>query len=289
MKTLILGSKGQLGWELQQSQPAGVDVTTAGSDALDITDLKAVLNYLRDLRPQVIINCAAYTAVDGAETKPDLAVSVNAQGPGNLARGAERIGARLVHVSTDFVFDGSASTPYLPQAETRPLSAYGHSKLAGERRVQEILPLGSVIVRTSWLYSSSGANFVKTMLKLMRERDELRVVADQIGAPTWARGLAETLWGFTEEPQAHAIYHWTDAGYCSWYDFACAIYEEGRDLGLLKKTLAIEPISTREYPTPARRPAFSVLDCSSTCDVLGVERRPWREQLRAMMQQLVQS
>jgi dTDP-4-dehydrorhamnose reductase len=287
MKVLIVGSLGQLGNELQRTCPPGLDITPVDVNEIDITDLPAVLALFEELAPQVVINCAAYTAVDGAETKPDLAVAVNAEGPGNLARGAERTGSRLLHVSTDFVFDGSANTPYLPLAEARPLGVYGHSKLAGERRVQEILPLNSLIVRTSWLYSGYGANFVKTMLGLMNERTEIRVVADQVGTPTWARGLAEVLWRFADDPSAHGLYHWSDAGSCSWHEFATAIFERGRELGLVHQDVEVLAIPSEEYPTPAARPPYSVLDCSSTRKRLSLEPRPWRDQLHSMLDEML--
>jgi len=289
MKTLIVGANGQLGQELQRSVPPGMDLVAADRGLLDIRDHRAVLDYVAAQRPALIINCAAYTAVDGAETKPDLAVQVNAEGPGSLARAAERIDARLLHVSTDFVFDGQAREPYKPRQDTRPLGVYGHSKLAGERRVQEILPVDSVILRTAWLYSRFGGNFVKTMLRLMGERDEISVVEDQVGAPTWARGLADALWAFAGHPTAKGIYHWTDGGSCSWYEFACAIYEEGRDLGLLQRDVAIHAIPTSEYPTPAQRPAYSVLDCSATHTLLGLQPTPWRSQLRSMLEEMVKA
>jgi dTDP-4-dehydrorhamnose reductase len=286
MKTLVVGASGQLGQELLRTAPAQVEVIALDHESLDIVAQDAVLELVAELGPELIINAAAYTAVDGAETKPDLAVSVNAEGPGHLARAAERTGARLLHVSTDFVFDGQAQQPYSTRHEPRPLGVYGHSKLAGERRVQEILPLQSVVLRTAWVYSSHGANFVTTMLRLMNERDELRVVADQVGTPTWTFGLAQALWAFLDHPAAHGIFHWTDAGSCSWYDFACAIYSEGRALGLIDRELTIEAIPTSEYPTPAQRPAYSVLDCASTLELLGQEATDWSLQLRKMLQEL---
>jgi dTDP-4-dehydrorhamnose reductase len=289
MKVLITGARGQLGRELQRLCPTGVDCVPLDKAELDITDKPAVLACLDDLRPQVLFNCAAYTAVDGAETKPDLAVEVNAVGVANLATAAQRNGARVLHVSTDFVFDGSAEAPYQPDHEPRPLGVYGHSKLAGENRLQEILPLDSVVLRTAWLYSALGENFVQTMLRLMSERDELGVVADQVGAPTWARGLAGVLWQLLDYPRAHGVYHWTDKGSCSWFEFAGAIYEFGRDLGLLDKEIELNPIASADYPTPAERPRYSVLDCSKTHQLLGVGGANWRNQLRAMLEEVAGS
>jgi dTDP-4-dehydrorhamnose reductase len=286
VKTLILGAGGQLGRELQLSCPSGVDMVAATRAELDIRAQDQVMAFVADCRPEIIINAAAYTAVDGAESKPDVAVEINAEGPGFLARAAERCGARLLQVSTDFVFDGEASEPYRPREDTRPLGVYGHSKLAGECRVREILPRRSVVLRTAWVYSRFGQNFVKTMLRLMAERDSLRVVDDQVGAPTWAAGLARTLWDLLDHPQAHGIFHWTDGGRCSWHAFACEIQARALALGLLEREIDIEPIPTSEYPTPARRPAFSVLDLTSTETLLGRQAAPWQEQLQAMLEDL---
>ena len=247
MRALIVGSGGQLGYELQRSCPTGVELCSLERTQLDITDPDAVLEQVMAYAPDTIINTAAYTAVDGAETKPDLAVAINAEGPGHLARAAVSAGAQLLHVSTDFVFDGAAERPYRPRDETRPLGVYGHSKLAGECRVREIMP-HSLVVRTSWLYSAHGANFVKTMLKLMQERDHLRVVNDQLGAPTWASGLAGALWGLAAADAIHGVYHWSDAGQCSWYEFACKIFKiRGIDI-------EVEGVPAETYPSPVKRP-----------------------------------
>jgi len=286
MRVLIAGAAGQLGRELQRTRPADAEVAALDRAALDITDREAVLSRIEALRPELIINAAAYTAVDGAESKPDLALRVNAEAAGYLASGAERNGARLLHVSTDFVFDGDAVAPYLPGDPTRPLGVYGHSKLAGECRVAEILPRASLILRTAWVYSAHGNNFVKTALRLMNERDEFRVVGDQRGSPTWARGLADTLWAFARDEEARGIYHWTDGGECSWYEFALAIFAEGRVLGLVRGDASIEEIPSGEYPVPARRPAYSVLDCGSSRERLGRAQAPWREQLQKMLREL---
>ena len=286
MKALVFGSTGQLGQELQRTRPPGVDVIAASRQEVELCDRLAVLDFVEACGPDVIINAAAYTAVDGAESKPDLAVAVNGEAPGFLARAAQRCGARLLHVSTDFVFDGESDRPYTPRDEPRPIGVYGHSKLAGECRVREILPLSSVILRTAWVYSRFGNNFVKTMLRLMGERSELRVVNDQIGAPTWARGLAEALWALSDHPEAHGIYHWTDGGQCSWHAFACEIQARALALGLLDRQIEIEAIPSSEYPTPARRPAFSVLDLSAIEALLERKAQPWQDQLQKMLQEL---
>lgn len=280
-KVVLTGAGGQLGRELVERAPAA-ELVALGRDALDIGDAGAVTERLAALAPEVVINAAAYTAVDRAESEPELARRGNAEGPGNLARACATLGIRLLHVSTDFVFDGRASEPYRPGDATAPLGEYGRSKLAGELAVREVLPQ-AVILRTGWVYSRFGGNFVKTMLRLMAERDSLNVVCDQVGTPTWTGGLAEALWNFAARPDLSGTYHWSDAGVCSWYDFAVAICEEGRAHGLLPRPVAVHPIPASDYPTPARRPAFSVLDKSATWRDLGREGVHWREQLRHML------
>ena len=252
---------------------------------MDITDAQQVQGFFAEHRPALVINAAAYTAVDKAESEPEQAMAVNCKAAANLAGACADTDARLFHVSTDFVFDGSASTPYQPDAPAAPLGEYGRSKLAGEKVVLQALP-SAMIVRTAWVYSAFGGNFVKTMLRLMAERDELSVVVDQVGTPTWARGLAQALWLAAERDEMQGIYHWSDAGVCSWYDFAVAIAEEAVDMGLLPRQPLIHPIPGSAYPTPASRPAFSVLDKTSTWQALEIEGLHWREQLRSMLQDL---
>ena len=283
MRVMLAGAAGQLGRELQNTRPPGIDLVALDRGKLDITSREQVLDLAAEICPQMIVNAAAYTAVDGAETRPDLAVQVNAEGPGYLARAAQVQGAQLIHISTDFVFDGGTDTPYKPQAEARPLGVYGHSKLAGERRVHEILP-SAVILRTSWVYSQYGNNFVKTLLQRLAERDEVQVVNDEVGAPTWARGLAEAIWACTGRSELRGIWHWTDAGQCSRYEFASAIAGAAMDAGLLQRAATVEPIPGSDYPTPAQRPPFSVLDCTATEAELNLRRQPWREQLRKMLE-----
>lgn len=282
---LITGANGQLGWELARTCPAGAEVHAFGSGELDITDKNAVDERVASLKPGWIINAAAYTAVDKAESEPERAYAVNERGPGYLSEAARRVDARLVQISTDFVFNGEQGRPLRPDDAADPLNVYGESKLAGERSVQELLGEQAVIFRTAWVHSSHGQNFVKTMLRLMREREQLGVVADQIGSPTWARGLARAVWRAIEL-ELSGIQHWTDAGVASWYDFACAIHDEARDLDLLSRDVKIAPITTAAYPTPAKRPAYSVLDKTATWADLGVEPVHWRHHLRAMLIEL---
>jgi dTDP-4-dehydrorhamnose reductase len=280
MKALIVGSKGQLGRALVASAPTDVEILAYASDTLDITDEAAVNAAVRAARPDYIFNAAAYTAVDKAETDESKALAVNATAVGFLANAAQGVGAKLVHVSTDFVFDGLLGTPYRPDAETSPLGAYGRTKLAGERLAGDAL-----IVRTAWVYAPQGNNFVRTMLRLMAERSEVKVVADQIGTPTYAPGLAAALWKLAIQG-VHGVHHYTDAGAASWYDFAVAIQEEALALGLLTKAVPVIPIGTIDFPTPARRPHFSVLEKSSTFAALGGPASHWRTNLRIMLSEI---
>jgi dTDP-4-dehydrorhamnose reductase len=252
---------------------------------LDIGAGEAVHDCIGHHRPGVIINAAAYTAVDKAESEPDAAQRINAEGPRHLAAAARECGARLLHISTDFVFDGTASVPYRPDSATHPLSVYGRSKREGERSILETFADGSTIVRTAWVYGPTGANFLLTMLRIMRANGTARVVADQVGTPTAVRSLADALWRIAARPEIRGIHHWTDAGVASWYDFAVAIAEEGAVLGLLPPEIEVTPITTAEYPTPARRPCYSVLDKSSLTPY-GLLPIHWRKCLRAVLREM---
>jgi dTDP-4-dehydrorhamnose reductase len=285
MKVLITGTNGQLGWELQRTVPKGWQVTAFGHAELDITDASAVELTISDLNPDLVINTAAYTAVDKAEEETGQAYAVNAQGAATIAQAAAESNTRLIHISTDFVFHGSKSTPYLPSDSTNPLGVYGASKLEGEKQVTDILP-EALIIRTGWLYSAHGHNFVKTMLKLMNDREELSVVGDQVGTPTWANELAKAIWDVAGIKDMKGIYHWTDGGLASWYDFAIAIQEEALEAGIINKAIPIQPIRTADYPTSAKRPSYSVLDKTATWDALGYKANHWRVNLRKMLREL---
>ena len=281
MKVLIVGGNGQLGKALSRMAPAAASIISYDRNMLDITNAGAVEAAVRELRPEIVFNAAAYTAVDKAESEEAAAFAVNATAVGYLAEAARRIGAQFVHVSTDFVFDGRSGVPYAPNAPTAPLGVYGRTKLAGEMAVGE----GALIVRTAWVYAPKGGNFVRSMLRLMAERSEVRVVSDQIGTPTYAPGLAAALWTMAIKG-TEGIHHYTDAGACSWYDFAVAIQEEALAAGLLDRTIPVVPINAIEYPTPAQRPHYSVLDKTSTFVVLGGPTLHWRENLRKMMAEI---
>jgi dTDP-4-dehydrorhamnose reductase len=283
-KAVVLGAGGQLGRELIRTVPANWQCVPLARAELDIGEPGAVLRRLAEIEPRLVINAAAYTAVDQAESDAAEALRINAEGPAHVAAACSELGARLLQVSTDFVFDGKSSVPYLPGAPTSPLGEYGRSKLLGEQAVQRVLP-DALIMRTAWVYSVYGANFVKTMLRLMAEREHLTVVADQVGTPTWARGLADALWRAADREALTGVYHWTDAGVCSWYDFAVAIAEEALALGILSRPVDVRPIPGADYPTPAQRPGYSVLDKSSSWRDLALEGRHWRSQLRAMLRE----
>jgi dTDP-4-dehydrorhamnose reductase len=284
VKALITGSGGQVGRALAAAAPASVDVLALNHHDLDIGDAASVAACLDRFAPDVILNAAAYTAVDKAEQEPDAAKRVNETGALNLARAVRASGrCRLIHVSTDFVFDGNSALPYTPDSPVRPLGVYGQTKLDGERRVRDELGDAAVILRTSWVYDAAGRNFLRTMLRLMKERGSVRVVADQVGTPTAAHSVADVLWRLAQAPTVSGVFHWSDAGVASWYDFAVAIAEDAATMGLLPTTVEVAPIATAEYPTPARRPAFSVLDKRATVAALAITPVHWRRNLRGVI------
>ena len=284
MKVLILGGGGQVARALLTAAPADAAVTVKSRAQLDIAERAAVWSCMAALRPDWVLNAAAYTAVDLAEDEPDRAQRINAEAPGILAEAAAAHGSRLLHLSTDFVFDGLASRPYLPTDPTNPLSVYGTTKRDGELRARE--HGDAVILRTAWVYAAEGRNFLLTMLRLMRERPQLSVVADQIGTPTPASSIARAIWRLVGLNAAGGIHHWTDLGVASWYDFAVAIGDEAVARGLIPKAVPVIPIKTAAYPTRARRPAFSVLDTDGTRALLGIESDHWRHSLRKVLDEL---
>ena len=278
MKLLIAGAGGQLGRALQAHVPPGTSVVAPPEADFDITDAAAVARVVAESGATHLVNAAAYTAVDKAEADGDAARRINADAVAILAGAARTAGVAYIQVSTDFVFDGTAHYPYAPDAATNPISVYGATKLAGEAAAGA----DALIVRTAWVYAAQGNNFVKTMLRVMAERPEVRVVADQIGSPTHADGLAGALWALAAAGIT-GTQHWTDAGVASWYDFAVAIQEEALAIGLLATPVPIVPIRTADYPTPARRPAYSVLDKTGTWAITGPARH-WRCELRDCLQ-----
>ena len=282
---MIAGMGGQLGFELKRTAPANIVLFAPTEADLDITSRDSVFACIEKEKPAVIINCAAYTAVDKAESEIEKAYAVNQTGPRYLAEAARQHNALLAHISTDFIFDGSQGRPYGIADRPNPLSVYGKSKLAGEN---EVMNSGAeaLVVRTAWLYSAHGNNFVKTMLRLMKEREGIGVVTDQIGTPTWANSLARVIWQLLDH-NVCGLFHWSDAGVASWYDFAVAIQEEAHALGLLQKQIPIKAIATADYPLPATRPGFSVLDKTATCRSIGRQPDHWRANLRQMLKELI--
>jgi dTDP-4-dehydrorhamnose reductase len=288
-KALVTGAAGQLGQALLATAPAAWEVVGCGADVLDITQSDRVEAVLDRERPALILHAAAYTRVDAAEADAERAHAVNAVGAAHIAENARRLGARLIYVSTDFVFDGTQGRPYTPDDLPNPLNVYGRTKLAGEHVVGEVLGDAVLIVRTAWVYSALGHNFVRTMLRLMQERDVIGVVADQVGSPTWARSLAAALWAAAARPKLHGVHHWADAGVASWYDLAVATQEEALAAGLLTRAVPVRPLRTDEYRTPARRPPYSVLDTSGTRAALDLPVTHWRVNLRQMLQGLTRA
>ena len=281
---LVTGARGQLGDAIRHRAnhfPA-FTFTLTDIDELDLCDKKAVAYFVRRGRYAYIINCAAYTAVDRAESDPDRCLSINRDAVGHLATAAREVGARLIHISTDYVFDGHATCPYREDDPTAPTSVYGRTKLAGEQLLLETLPADAVILRTAWLYSEVGNNFVKTMLRLGAERPEIRVVNDQIGSPTYAGDLADAVLHILTSPTFHpGVYHYTDDGECSWYDFARHI------LRVAHPTCIVRPIPTSDYPTPAARPAYSVLDKTRIRSVYGPSIPRWQDSLDRCLHHLL--
>jgi dTDP-4-dehydrorhamnose reductase len=283
VKVLVLGG-GQIGAAVMKAAPKQHEVIALTRAHLDIADSKAVAKSLAEIKPDWVVNAAAYTAVDRAEEEPQIASAVNDTAVATLAAGAARENFRLLHLSTDFVFDGTSGRPYMPGDATSPLSVYGATKLAGEHHV--VTARSGIVLRTSWVYASAGKNFVLTMLKLMNERAQVSVVCDQIGSPTWAPSAAAAIWGLIEAAAEGGIYHWTDLGVASWYDFAVAIQEEALARGLLTRIAAVLPIPSTAYPARAKRPSFSVLDTTGTRSVVKTPAQHWRHNLRKMLDEL---
>lgn len=277
MKVLLTGANGQLGNCFQDRLPTGWELWATDSDILDITDLAKVKSVVGNYLPDVIINAAAYTAVDKAEVDYEAAALINELGPKNLALAANEVNARLVHVSTDYVFDGNANVPYIETAVTNPLSVYGKTKLDGEIAVIHIQP-NALIIRTAWVFSEYGNNFVKTMLRLAQDRDTLGIVSDQFGCPTYAGDIAEAIILLLQRKATGGIYHFCGDETVAWNEFAEAIFSSALKQGVLKKLPLINGITTVQYPTPAQRPKYSVLDCEKIKNQ-GVILSSWRKRI----------
>ncbi len=287
-RILLIGGAGQLGQELQQTLAPLGTIISASRRSVDLTQFELLREYIHSVKPNIICNAAAYTAVDKAETESELAYAINAIAPQIMAESAAEIGATIVHVSTDYVFDGSKNTPYIETDATHPLNVYGQSKLEGELRIRKYDR--HWIVRTSWVYGAFGkTNFVKTMLRLGAEREEIRVVNDQIGTPTAAGSIATVIYHLLAQSETEfGTYHFSDRGVASWYDFAVAIFEEARSLNIPLAVQRTVPIATSEYPTPAKRPTYSVLSSQKLLTQINWTPNHWRQQLRQMLKQFNQ-
>ncbi|HKI90434.1 MAG TPA: dTDP-4-dehydrorhamnose reductase [Draconibacterium sp.] len=288
MKILVTGAYGQLGSELKElveKYPVWTFLFT-DVDTLDITNENAVQNYFQENQPAFVVNCAAYTAVDKAESDRELAQKINAVAPGILAKAAKNTGSKIIHISTDYVFNGQAFQPYTEYDLVEPTGVYGETKLEGEQQCLNENP-DSIIIRTSWLYSSYGNNFVKTMIRLGTERDSINVIFDQVGTPTYAGNLADTILSILEisekvpEKFVPGIYHFSNEGVASWYDFAKAIFE------IAEIACTVNPILTKDYPTPAKRPHFSVLNKSKIKDTFDIKIPYWRDSLHLCIKKLL--
>ncbi len=291
MKTILLtGANGQVGWELQKALAPLGHVVALAREQLDLSQADEIRKVVRAHAPAIIVNPAAYTAVDKAESEPDLAMAVNGIAPGVFAEEAKRLGALLIHYSTDYVFDGNKSTAYLETDTPNPQSVYGRTKLAGEDAIR-MVGGRHLILRTSWVYGVHGGNFAKTMLRLAKERDELRVVADQFGAPTWARLLATSTARILQrdvDAGSSGVYHLTAGGRTSWHQYAEEVVRLARqyDVSLANKALTIHPIATHEYPVPAKRPANSVLATDKIREAFGLTLPQWQDDLAACVREL---
>lgn len=287
MKILITGAYGQLGNEIKVLSVAFPDwqFLFTDVDTLDITNENAIDIWFQKNKPSFVINCAAYTAVDKAETDSETAEKVNSLAPKLLAKFSKKFDAKLIHISTDYVFDGESSTPYSEEAEVNPKSVYGESKLKGEQNCFAENP-DTIVIRTSWLYSTFGNNFVKTMLRLGKDRGQLNVVFDQVGTPTYAADLANAILSIIQISEKHpekfvpGIYHYSNEGVASWYDFAKAIFE------ISDVKCIVSPVRSVEFPTPAKRPNFSVLDKSKIKNIFGVNILYWRVSLDECIKRL---
>ncbi len=300
MKILLTGAAGQLGQALRQQLPEGIELiatSRSGDPAtgllpLDLADAAACRAAVLEHRPDWVLNGGAYTAVDRAESEPELALAVNGGAPRAFAEALADTGGRLLQVSTDFVFNGQQGSPYRPEQARDPLGAYGRTKAIGEEALEQVLG-GSgrgVILRTSWVIGPVGKNFALTMLRLHRERgasgQALGVVEDQVGCPTSTATLAAACWRVITAQVQEPVLHWCDAGAASWFDVAVAVGELALELGLLQQPAPVNPLTTAEYPLPAQRPSYSLLDCSSSRRALGLAPTPWRQALRQLLEAL---
>ncbi len=281
LKVLILGKSGQLAQALIANKPTHIEFVALGHLDINLAVIDEIDSAIATHKADIIINTAAYTQVDLAESEPDSAFETNELAVKNIAMAARNRGIHLIHLSTDYVFDGKQSTPYTISDTPHPINVYGASKLAGEKALRQCMPVGSTTVRTSSVYSQYGTNFVKTMLRLMREKSEIKVISDQISSPTSAKELALFIWVLTEQESLSPLYHWCDSGKTSWYQFALTIQQLALKYGKLETEIPIIPISSREYGAAAIRPTFSQLDISQSQALL--QAKLWQENLESLI------
>lgn len=296
-RILLLGAQGQVGQELQKTLLMIGELSPVGKETVNLAVPEQLPQVIMPFQPDIIVNAAAYTAVDRAESEAELAHAVNQKAPTVLAEIAQTLGALLIHISTDYVFDGTQNHPYTEFDAPHPQSVYGHSKWLGEEGIRQTWDQ-HIILRTAWVYGTQGkGNFVKTMLRLGRERSEVRVVDDQVGAPTWAKDIGDAIaslihhWSTSDpvtQAELYGTYHFTNRGVASWYDFAVAIFAEAQALGVPLQIERVIPITTPKYPLPAPRPAYSVLSNCKITPILGQPAPHWRQSLRQMLQELIQ-
>lgn len=289
-KVLVTGAQGQVGSELIKSAPSNFTVIGLKSNELDITNALQIKAAMAKYQPDLIINSAAYTAVDKAESDTEKAFSVNERAVELLALAAKEVDIPLFHISTDYIFDGKAKTPYKESDLVNPTSVYGSSKLAGEQALASV-HAKHIILRTSWVFGANGNNFVKTMLRLGKERDELGIVSDQYGCPTSAASIASALWQLALMYNEHStlswgVYNYSNSPTCTWYDFALEIFNQATSLKMLTDRPTVNAITTKDFPTPAKRPAWSVLDVTKIESLLGYKVPHWKEELSDVLRQL---
>lgn len=293
MKVLLTGSTGQLGQALIESKPNNVDLITTNRHELDLTNSQVCINFIEDIKPSWVLNCAAYTSVDKAEGEAELAMAINSSAPQAFSKALLKTGGKLLHISTDFVFNGNQNSPYKVSDPRSPIGIYGKSKAAGEDSIEQSFRNRNqaVILRTSWLMGNVGKNFALTMLKLHREKDEIYVISDQVGGATSTLTLSSACWKLITQSEAiidsegklPMIMHWCDSGIASWYDIAIAIGEIGKKIGLLDNPAKVNPISSSDYPTIVKRPRYSLLDCTESRRILNLPNIHWRAALEEVL------
>ena len=292
MKILLIGASGQLGQTLIKTKPQNIEIIECNRSNIDLSNLELINDFILSSNANFVINSAAYTGVDKAELESELAYQINAEAPNAISNAVSKIKGSLIHISTDFVFDGTKNLPYKPKDHVNPLGVYGKSKAKGEEYVLKLK--NNYVVRTSWLYGDFGKNFCLTMLRLHKEKslakEPLRVVYDQIGVPTSTYSLSRFCWkiidSLSNSKIIPSLLHWSDAGVASWFDFAFAIGEIGVEKGLISEAAKVIPIKTNEYPLPAKRPHFSLLNCEESTNILKENQFHWRVELKKVMDEI---